>query len=104
MLAEYVQRIEVTTKKLHATRDPVRTLANSSVYLEAFGHVVMAWIWLQQSLAASRHGTGGDSDFYAGKRQACKYFFLWELPKVGPMLDLLDSIDSTTIEMRDAWF
>jgi hypothetical protein len=45
-----------------------------------------------------------DSDFYAGKRQAARYFFRWELPKVGPMLDLLDSIDTTALEMRDAWF
>ena len=104
MLAEFVHRIEATTKRLHATGDPASTLANSSVYLEALGHVVIAWIWLQQSLAASRHGTAGDSDFYQGKRQACKFFFLWELPKVGPMLDLLDSTDSTTLEMRDAWY
>ena len=41
-------------------------LANASVYLEAVGHVVLAWIWLEQLLAAD----GRDGDFYDGKRQA----------------------------------
>ncbi|HAT33221.1 MAG TPA: hypothetical protein DCW29_20940, partial [Janthinobacterium sp.] len=45
-----------------------------------------------------------DGDFYRGKLQACRYFFRWELTKVGPQLDLLQSIDTTTLDMRDAWF
>jgi butyryl-CoA dehydrogenase len=75
-------------------------MANASVYLEAFGHVVLAWTWLGQALAA--HGKAGD--FYDGKRQACRYFFRWELPRTGPQFTLLDSIDDTTLAMRDAWF
>jgi hypothetical protein len=47
---------------------------------------------------------GKAGDFYDGKRQACRYFFAWELPKVGPQLDLLKGLDATTLEMRDAWF
>ena len=74
------------------------------MYLEAFGHMVVAWIWLEQSLAASRNYREAERDFYHGKWQACRYFFLWELPKVGPMLDLLQSFDTTTLDMRDAWF
>jgi butyryl-CoA dehydrogenase len=75
-------------------------LANASVYLEAVGHVVVAWIWLEQALAA--HGRPGD--FYDGKRQACRYFFRWELPRTGPQFDLLASLDETTLAMRDEWF
>jgi len=103
-LAGMSKRLADTTRKLYAPNDMDKTLANSSVYLEAFGHVVLAWIWLEQSLAASRSYKEADSDFYHGKWQACRYFFLWELPKVGPMLDLLESIDTTTLDMRDAWF
>jgi hypothetical protein len=99
-LADALQRVGGTTGLLYATRDPERMLANASVYLEAFGHVVVAWIWLEQALAA--HGKAGD--FYDGKRQACRYFFRWELPRTGPQFDLLDSIDDTTLAMRDAWF
>ena len=98
------KRVADTTRKLYAAGDIDKTLANSSVYLEAFGHMVVAWIWLEQALAAARHHNEADGDFYRGKQQACRYFFLWELPKVGPMLDLLASIDTTTLDMRDAWF
>ena len=31
-------------------------------------------------------------------------FFGWELPKVGAQLDLLASLDRTTLDMRDSWF
>ena len=103
-LAGMAQRLADTTRRLYEPGDLNKTLANSSVYLEAFGHMVMAWIWLEQSLAASGNYKEADGDFYHGKLQACRYFFLWELPKVGPMLDLLESIDTTTLEMRDAWF
>jgi hypothetical protein len=34
--------------------DPDRALANASVYLDAFGRIVAAWIWLKQALAAER--------------------------------------------------
>ena len=34
------------------TGDPALALANASVYLEAAGHVVVAWMWLEQLLAA----------------------------------------------------
>ena len=99
-LGEALQRIARTTGALHASGDPARVLANASVYLEAFGHVVIAWIWLGQALAA--HGKAGE--FYDGKRQACRYFFRWELPRTGSQFDLLDRLDDTTLAMRDAWF
>jgi alkylation response protein AidB-like acyl-CoA dehydrogenase len=99
-LAAALERVARTTATLYAAREPERILANASVYLEAFGHVVLAWTWLGQALAA--HGRSGD--FYDGKRQACRYFFNWELPRTGPQFALLDSLDETTLAMRDAWF
>ncbi len=103
-LAACVQRLSLVTVQLHATGDPDKTLANATVYLEAFGHIVMAWIWLEQSLAASKNDQAADDGFYRGKLQACRYFFNHELPKVAPMLDLLAAIDTTALEMKDAWF
>ena len=99
-LAAAVGRVAATTARLYAGGDAERALANATVYLEAFGHVVIAWVWLEQALAA--HGKAGD--FYDGKRQACRYFFHWELPRTGPQFDLLASLDDTTLAMRDAWF
>jgi hypothetical protein len=95
-----LDRVVEVTGALWATGDPEVALANSSVYLEAVGHVVIAWIWLEQLLAAEQ----GEGDFYAGKGQAARFFFRYELPKVGPQLDLLASLDRTTLDMTDAWF
>ena len=91
------------TRELHAAGDMEKTLANASVYLEAFGHVVMAWIWIEQALVATR-AANRHEDFYRGKLQACQYFIQWELPKVRPMLNLLESLDTTTLHMQDNWF
>ncbi|MCW2756770.1 MAG: acyl-CoA dehydrogenase, partial [Nocardioidaceae bacterium] len=86
------------TATLWANGDPDLALANATVYLEAAGHVVVAWVWLEQLLAAgSKEGA-----FYEGKRAAARYFFRFELPKVGPMLDLLGSLDRTTLDLDPA--
>ncbi|MDF3342046.1 acyl-CoA dehydrogenase [Mycolicibacterium septicum] len=94
------QRLVAVTGAMFASGDIEAAMANSAVYLEAFGHIVVAWIWLEQYLAAE----GRTGDFYDGKRQAARYFFRYELPKTAPQLDLLESLDRTTLEMRDNWF
>ena len=94
------QRLVEVTASMFASGEIDAALANSAVYLEAFGHLVIAWIWLEQLVAAHGH----DGDFYDGKRQAGRYFFRYELPRTGPQLDLLESLDRTTLEMRPGWF
>ena len=95
-----LNRLGEVTAWVWESRDPESALANATVYLEATGHIVIAWSWLEQLLAT------GDSqgDFYEGKRQAARYFFRFELPKTEPQLDFLASLDRTTLEMQDAWF
>jgi butyryl-CoA dehydrogenase len=99
-LAASVARVVEVTQTLWGTGDPAVALANASVYLEAVGHVVVAWMWLEQLLAAD----GKDGDFYDGKRAAAEYFFTWELPRTAPQLDLLASLNRTTLDMKDEWF
>jgi alkylation response protein AidB-like acyl-CoA dehydrogenase len=94
------QRLVSVTTGMFGSGELDAALANSAIYLEAFGHIVVAWMWLEQLLAAN----GRTGDFYDGKRQAAQYFFRYELPKTAPQLDLLESLDRTTLEMRDAWF
>jgi alkylation response protein AidB-like acyl-CoA dehydrogenase len=99
-LASAARRVEHTTGLLWKDGDPTTALANATMYLEAVGHVVMAWIWLQQALAA--HGKAGE--FYDGKRLAARYFFQYELPKTTAQFDLLDSGDRTITELDENWF
>ena len=94
------RRLVEVTGAMFASGDIDAALANSVAYLEAFGHIVVAWNWLQQVVACN----GRAGDFYDGKRFAARYFFRSELPKTGPALDLLASMDRTTLEMRDTWF
>jgi alkylation response protein AidB-like acyl-CoA dehydrogenase len=83
------------TAALWREGDPEQALSNATVYLEAAGHLVVAWLWLEQVLAAG-HSTG---EFYEGKRAAARYFFRFELPTIGPKLDLLASLDRTTLDL-----
>jgi len=99
-LAAVFDRIGVVTAELFATGDLDVALANSSVYLEAVGHAVVAWMWLEQ-LLATEDKTG---KFYDGKRAAARYFFRWELPKVDAQLNLLASLDTTVLDVDPAWF
>ena len=72
-----------------------------------------AWSTSRRSGTSSSRGYGWSSslrrqrpagDFYDGKRQAARYFFRYELPRTAPQFDLLESLDRTTLEMRDDWF
>ena len=99
-LAAAVDRLAAVTVRLYSTGDPAVTLANATIYLEATGHLVVAWMWLEQLLATGER----TEPFYAGKRQAARYFFRFELPKTQPQFDLLERLDVTTMEMDPDWF
>lgn len=98
-LSSVAGRLGATTAAVWADRDPEVALANATLYLEATGHIVVAWIWLSQLLSVGE----ARGDFYQGKRTAARYFFRYELPKVQPMLDLLASSDRTTLDLDPAW-
>ena len=99
-LRPYVERIPATVLTAWADGDPAVALANATAFLEATGHTVLAWLWLEQFLAAA----GKEGDFYDGKRAATRYFFTYELPKTGPMFDLVAAKDRTTIDTPSDWF
>ena len=88
------------TKKAWSTGEPEEALANATPYLQAFGHTVLAWIWLDVALALE----GRDDDFARGKRAAQRYFFAYELPKVAAWLGVVARREALTREMQDAWF
>jgi len=101
--------VETSAKLLRKAADGEidLALANSAVYLEMMGHIVIAWIWLQQALVAAEKvesASGEERAFYCGKLQACRYFFNWELPKTQAQQRLLDSLDRTCLDMQDEWF
>ncbi|MFV3127052.1 acyl-CoA dehydrogenase [Niveispirillum sp. KHB5.9] len=94
------------TRTVLACADAERGLANATLYLDAFGQIVIAWLWLKQAVAAStalQAGTAED-DFYRGKIAACRYFFRFELPRALPQLGLVERMDSTCLDVTPAQF
>jgi alkylation response protein AidB-like acyl-CoA dehydrogenase len=93
-----LDRLAAVTQRLWSTGSPAVALANATTYLEAAGHVVVAWVWLEQLATVAARG----GQFYDGKRAAARYFFRFELPTVHPKLDLLWSLDRTTLDLDPA--
>lgn len=100
--------LDRTTATVLACADLDRALANATIYLEAFGHIVVGWIWLQQGLVAQVALAGAeakpDADFYRGKLAALRYFYRYELPAVHPKLALVASLDDTCLTISATQF
>jgi butyryl-CoA dehydrogenase len=99
-LGAAMQRLGAATKAAWATGVPEEALANATPYLQAFGHVVIAWIWLDVALAAR----ASDAARREGARSACHYFFAYELPLVEGWLKVVSSREAVCREMQDEWF
>ena len=99
-LAAALQALGAATRAAWSTGVPEEALANATPYLQAFGHTVLAWLWLDVALACAAR----DDDFAAGKRAAMRYFFAHELPKTGPWLAVVAAREATCLNMRDEWY
>ncbi|MDE2277175.1 MAG: acyl-CoA dehydrogenase, partial [Burkholderiales bacterium] len=99
-LAAALQRLGAATKAAWATGVPEEALANATPYLQAFGHVVLAWIWLDVALAAQ---AAGEAALTAGLRSAMGYFFDYELPKIDAWLGVVSRREALCRNMRDEW-
>lgn len=117
VLAALAQALERELSTLSSATDAVleliasdsdRGLANATIYLDALGRVVVAWLWLRQGIIAADQLAAGDrphdSDFYEGKLHAARYYIEWELPQVGHLSQLIGSGNAIPLHMQDAWF
>jgi alkylation response protein AidB-like acyl-CoA dehydrogenase len=100
-LAGALKALGTATKAAWATGHPDEALANATPYLQAFGHVVIAWIWLDVALCAQDRPA---DDFIRGKLAAARYFFRYELPRVAAWLVPVAARDDTCRTMDEAWF
>ena len=88
-LEHAVGLIGPTTQKLGSIameKGPEAFLADATLYLEMFGHVVIGWQWLKQAIVAmeklgDEKVKKSDKVFYEGKLHVCQYFYRYELPK-----------------------
>jgi butyryl-CoA dehydrogenase len=101
-LGDAVQQVQAATAAAWLKRDPAAVLANAVPYMQAFGHMVLAWIWLDVALALPEGSPRDASDL--GRLSALRYFYRYELPKIGSWLAVVASCDATCAEMPQEAF
>jgi alkylation response protein AidB-like acyl-CoA dehydrogenase len=105
---EKLAKVTLHLLGISQSKGPEVFLADSTLYLEFFGIVSIAWQWLLQALpvqkALNQKPSGADADFYRGKFYAFRYFFRYELPKIEGLAQRLMDGDGLTVEMEDTFF
>ncbi|MEO7337985.1 MAG: acyl-CoA dehydrogenase, partial [Caldimonas sp.] len=104
-LAAALAHVTRATHDAWSTGDPEEALANATPYLQAFGHMVLAWMWLDVAIRAetSREARPDDA-LVNGLLSACTYFFHYELPRIGAWLRVVETRDATCRTMAEDWF
>jgi butyryl-CoA dehydrogenase len=100
-LARALQQLGAATKAAWATGNPAEALANAVPYMQAFGHTVIAWTWLDVALAIAPDAQDAAS---IGRRAAARYFFHYELPKADAWLKAVAARDPTCAEVPEEAF
>jgi len=95
-----LQKVIAATQSAWSSGQPHEALANAVPYLQAFGHLVLAWIWLDVS--ASCRGT--QSPAQTGRQAAAKYFYRYELPKIDAWLQVVSNRDMTCANLPEEAF
>ncbi len=106
LAAESVALQEAWEQVLQAPRaawdgaEPEQALANAVPYLQAFGHAVLAWIWLDVACSTPVSKQPGAQ----GRLAAMRFFFRYELPKIGAWLHVVATRDDTCVSMPEDAF
>jgi len=103
-LGQALQQVGATTKAAWATGNPQEALANAVPYMQGFGHTVLAWIWLDVGLAALQADATKSIAATAGKLGAMRYFYHYELPKIGAWFQVVASRDPTCANLPEEAF
>ena len=104
VLAAALQAVGAATKSAWATGVPEEALANATPYLQAFGHLVLGWLWLDVALAAAALASPRATGLQAGKLAAMRYFFAYELPKLDAWLGVVRTRQDVCRLMQPEWF
>ena len=107
-LKRSLSALQAATEAAWATGEPVEALANATPYLQAFGHTVLAWMWLDVALCAQSALNDSvdavERNALQGKLAASTYFFNYELPRVSAWLSVVRTRDATCRSMAAEWF
>jgi butyryl-CoA dehydrogenase len=104
LLGAALKRVGSATQTAWATGNPQEALANAVPYMQAFGHVVLAWIWLDVALRTLERDAARAEPATVGRIGATDYFFNYELPKIGAWLNVVESRDPTCAALPEEAF
>ncbi len=106
-LSAALQKLIAATRDAWATGVPEEALANATPYLQAFGHVVLAWIWLDVARVAKAAIASMAADEAAplllGKLAAMRFFYAYELPRIDAWLAVVARREPLLREIDEAW-
>ena len=94
-LARALADVGATTKAAWANENADEALANAVPYMQAFGHMVLAWMWLDVACSVLDKDAALSDVQNVGRMNAARYFFHYELPKIGAWLGVVKSRDMT---------
>ena len=94
-LSKALAKVGAATQAAWSTDAPAEALANAVPYMQAFGHTVLAWIWLEVALATLEADPAQAQVVSLGRLGAARFFFHYELPKIGAWLNVVQSRDMT---------
>ena len=103
-LGTALARIGSATQAAWSTGDPADALANAVPYMQAFGHTVLAWLWLDVAQRALAVDEAKSRPATAGRIGAAAYFFNYELPKIGAWLNVVETHDLTCVALAEEAF
>lgn len=97
-LKEALRLLNRATNATLAHSDLELGLANATLYLDATGLVVIAWLWLWQAVVSCKKletGPPAQRAFYEAKLAACRYCFKYMLPCADIGFSLVEELDDT---------
>ena len=95
-----LQKVIAATQMAWSSGQPQEALANAVPYLQAFGHLVLAWIWLDVSASCR----GAQTPAQTGRQAASKFFYHYELPKIDAWLQVVSNRDMTCANLAEDAF
>ena len=103
-LGAALKQIGAATQAAWVSGNPTEALVNAVPYMQAFGHTVLAWIWLDVATAAVQGDAEKSQAATIGRLHATRYFYHYELPKIGAWLGVVQSCDATCADMPEEAF
>jgi hypothetical protein len=100
-LTAAADHVVAATRAAWSTGVADEALANATPYLQAFGHLVVAWTWLDVAVCATKSAA---DDATRGRLAACRYFFHYELPRIAAWLGVVETRDDTCRTMAEESF